>query len=106
MSPPQPYNFTSIPKVSKVDAFWEMKKSGKKQAPVYADIFVPKNTAMGVYVGLAALVFGGAIIWHIMWLAALGLLAVIVLLAIHLTRDETEEIITVAELKKLEGGAA
>ena len=101
-SPPPEYNYAVIPVVTKRDAFWEQKKKHKVAPLVYSDIEVPKNTAFGVYIGLAALVFGGAIVWHMYWLVLLGLLAVIVLLTIRLTSDISEETITVDELRKTE----
>ncbi len=98
-SPPVEYNYAVIPIVTSRDMFWEMKRLKKKQLPVYSDITVPKNTGYGVYIGLAALIFGGAVVWHIVWLAIVGLLAIIVLLVIRLTSDDTEETISVATLK-------
>jgi cytochrome o ubiquinol oxidase subunit 1 len=101
-SPPPEYNYATTPVVTQRDAFWVAKRKRKAEAPIYTDIEVPKNTGFGFLIGMAALVFAGAVIWHIVWLALLGLLAIIVLLTIRLTTDETERTITVAELRAME----
>jgi len=73
---------------------------------VYTDIHMPKNTSMGVVIGGLSFVFGFAIIWHIWWLAALGLAAIIVSLVIRLSDDDTEYVISAAEIEKLDRTAA
>lgn len=40
-SPPPFYNFTTIPEVSSIDAFWEMKHQGITETK-YQDIHIPK----------------------------------------------------------------
>lgn len=106
-SPAPHYNFAIIPKVSERDAFWEMKhsKHGKK-AENYEDIYMPKNTAAGIIVAAFALVGGFALIWHIWWLAAAGLMGIIISLIIRTTNDDSEYKISAASIKKLETGKA
>jgi cytochrome o ubiquinol oxidase subunit 1 len=101
-SPPQEYNYTVIPTVTHRDEFWEMKRRHHVTKPEYTDIWLPKNTGAGVIVGLFALIFGAAIIWHIIWLVIVGLVGVIITLIIRLTNDETEEKLTAAEVAKRE----
>ncbi|MDB5167580.1 MAG: hypothetical protein JWN26_725 [Candidatus Saccharibacteria bacterium] len=101
-SPPQEYNYTVIPTVTHRDEFWEMKRRHHVVKPEYTDIWLPKNTGAGVIVGLFALIFGAAIIWHIIWLVIVGLVGVIITLIIRLTNDETEEKLTAAEVAKRE----
>lgn len=101
-NPPKEYNFATIPVVHDRDAFWEMKKSGKKQPVVYTDIELPKNTSVGFLIGILSLAFGMAIVWHMWWLMVLSLLAVIIILAVRLTSDVEEHVITAAEVKKME----
>ncbi|WP_343033035.1 cbb3-type cytochrome c oxidase subunit I [Vogesella oryzae] len=78
-SPPPFYNFATLPQVHDIDAFTDMKEKGvaydiPKQ---YAPIHMPKNTAAGVYIGGFTLVCGFALIWHIWWLAIVGLVGII-----------------------------
>ena len=73
---------------------------------VYADINVPKNTPMGLIIGGLSFLAGFAVIWHIWWLAALGLAGVILSLIIRLSDDDSEYIISAAELEQLDRAAA
>lgn len=78
-SPPPFYNFAVVPQVHDIDAFTDMKEKGEAyRAPArYAPIHMPNNTSAGVVIGAFTTVMGFALIWHIWWLAALGLLGVI-----------------------------
>ena len=79
-SPPPFYNFAFIPEVHGVDAFWDEKQKTLKNKElgivhaqlVYEDIHMPKNTAVGVMLGLFALGFGFGLIWYIWWLVAVS----------------------------------
>ncbi|TGV19759.1 cytochrome o ubiquinol oxidase subunit I [Pseudoalteromonas sp. MEBiC 03607] len=79
-SPPQYYNFAKIPHVDDIDAWTDMKEKGLayKQEASYSPIHMPKNTSAGVLMSAALTTFCFAMIWHIWWLAAFGLLGAIV----------------------------
>ncbi|KPM78112.1 cytochrome o ubiquinol oxidase subunit I [Pseudoalteromonas sp. UCD-33C] len=79
-SPPQYYNFAKIPHVDDIDAWTDMKEKGLayKQEDSYRPIHMPKNTSAGVLMSAALTTFCFAMIWHIWWLAAFGLLGAIV----------------------------
>ncbi len=102
-SPPPEYNFAVIPTVHSRDAFWAMKQ--KKHAPKeveYEDIWLPKNSGAGFIIGIFALVFGGAIIWHIWWLMVIGLIGGIVTTIIKVTDDEPDYKLSAAKVAKHE----
>ncbi len=99
-SPPQFYNFTTIPQVSTRDAFTEMKKKGL-QNPVYEDIHIPKNTATGIYIAGFAFLVGFAFVWEIVWLAVVGMIGVIAVAIVRTFNEHNEYIITAAEVQKL-----
>ncbi|MDB6043062.1 MAG: cyoB [Gammaproteobacteria bacterium] len=82
-SPPPAYNFAVLPQVDSLDAFWAMKQRGPRRAAArYESIEVPRNSANGFVTAFFAVVTGFAMIWHIWWLAILGLVcAVLTLLA-------------------------
>jgi len=103
-SPVPFYNFAIIPGVHGRDAFWAMKQSGvaRSQHPQYQDIQLPKNSAMGIYIAGLSFVFGFCLIWHIWWLAAVGIVGVITCLIIRLSDDDSEYTMTAAELERLE----
>ena len=56
---------------------------------------------MGIYISAFSLAGGFALIWHIWWLAIIGLLGVITLLIVRSTDDETEYVIPAAEVRKI-----
>ncbi|MET1032928.1 MAG: cytochrome o ubiquinol oxidase subunit I [Candidatus Saccharimonadales bacterium] len=107
-SPPPEYNFANIPVASERDAFWEQKlgRIPSTSETTYKDIHVPKNTPLGMFVAGAAALAGFAIIWHLWWLAAIGLLGIITCIILRASDDDTERIITVAEIRAIETKAS
>jgi len=115
-SPPPFYNFAVIPTVHGRHAFWDMKHGDEsadsrlgrrlKSAPRYEDIHMPKSTGMGFYIGGASFVMGFALVWHIWWLAALGLAAIIVLAMVRSFDYETEYYVPKEEVAKIEAARA
>lgn len=109
-SPVQVYNFAVIPTVSGRDAFWEIKRVAHKAqlagaeilAPIYQDIVLPKNTGIGILIAGAAFLFGFGLIWHIWWLVITGLVAAITCLIIRSSDENTEYVITAAEVARAE----
>jgi cytochrome o ubiquinol oxidase subunit 1 len=82
-SPPPAYNFAVLPQVESLDAFWVMKQRGPMvPAEHYEPIEVPRNSPNGFITAFFAVVMGFALIWHIWWMAIVGLLcAALTLLA-------------------------
>ncbi|MEN3110299.1 cytochrome o ubiquinol oxidase subunit I [Uliginosibacterium paludis] len=78
-SPPPSYNFAVIPQVHDIDAFTDMKEKGVAYAAPahYAPIHMPRNTAAGIWIGGFSLILGFALIWHIWWLAIVGLIGIV-----------------------------
>ncbi len=102
-SPAPIYNFAVIPHVTTRDAFWEAKEHPSKVAPtVYTDIHLPKNTGFGVYIAAASFLLGFGLIWHIWWLAALGLIGIVSLIIVKTFDENSEYTITAAEVAKIE----
>lgn len=95
-SPPPEYNYAVIPTVTSRDEFWEMKKKKQPIYPGYTDIWLPRNSAVGIIIGGFSLMFGGAVIWHIVWLAVVGFVGIVMTLIIRLTSDEKEKKMTAA----------
>jgi cytochrome o ubiquinol oxidase subunit 1 len=63
---------------------------------------VPKNSAIGVATAFFASVIGFALIWHIWWLAVLGLLGVFLTLLVFAFRDEEEIEISAEQIARFE----
>jgi cytochrome o ubiquinol oxidase subunit I len=73
-SPPPEYNFAVLPQVESLDAFAAMKQGGLVAPPAhYESIEVPRNSPNGFVTAFFAVVTGFALIWHIWWMAILGL---------------------------------
>jgi cytochrome o ubiquinol oxidase subunit 1 len=102
-SPAPFYNFAVIPQVSGRDAWWETKHAKTAAEPEYTDILMPRNSPMGLIIASFAFVFGFAMIWHVGWLAVLGLAGVIVSAIVRTTSDkDSEYVVRAAEVAKLE----
>jgi len=66
-----------------VDAFWKMKKDGLDAPPTtYDSIDVPPRSPNGFVTAFFAVVTGFALIWHITWMAILGLVCATVTLMV------------------------
>src|SRR5262249_32197393 len=98
-SPPPAWNFAVLPRVSGRDAYWATKalahvnQGQPTQARRYEPIEVPKNTATGVVNAFFAVVIGFALIWHIWWMAVLGVFgAFVTFLAFAFRENEEVEI--------------
>lgn len=101
-SPPPVYNFALLSRVSERDAFWALKQSPKADKPVYKNIKMPKNTPVGLFIAFFAGLFGFAVIWHVWWLALVALIGVMTCIIWRISDDETEYIISAAEVERIE----
>jgi cytochrome o ubiquinol oxidase subunit 1 len=98
-SPPPAWNFAVLPRLAARDDYWNSKQGTHAThdqpalAREYQPIETPKKSAMGFINAFFAVVTGFALIWHIWWMAALGLLgAFVTLLAFAFRNDEEVEI--------------
>ena len=103
-SPPQYYNFAKIPHVDDIDAWTDMKEKGLayKQEVSYSPIHMPKNTSAGVLMSAALTTFCFAMIWHIWWLAAFGLLGAIVVFIKRCYTSDVDYYVQPDEIVELE----
>jgi len=102
-SPPPVYNFAIIPTVDQLDPLWA-KKKGKlpEQKKNYEDIHLPKNTAMGLYIGILSTIFGFAMTWQIYWLALVSFAAIITCLIVRLSSKNEHDMIPAAKVKEMD----
>jgi cytochrome o ubiquinol oxidase subunit I len=94
-SPPPAWNFAVLPKVAEIDAYWDLKQRAKPstqpaQARDYTAIEIPKNSATGFVTAFFAVVTGFALIWHIWWMAGLGVIGAFATLLAFAFRDQEE----------------
>jgi cytochrome o ubiquinol oxidase subunit 1 len=102
LSPPPFYNFAVIPQVTSRDEYFEVKKRGGLPKPIYEDIHMPKNTAAGIYIAAFAFAASFAFVWHITWLAIVGIIGVIVCFIARTFNEDIEYVLTAAEVEKFE----
>lgn len=77
-SPSAFYNFAVVPEIKSRDAFFDMKEKGEAypRPEKYAEIHMPKNSATGIIIAAFSVIFGFAMIWHIWWLAIVGVIGI------------------------------
>jgi cytochrome o ubiquinol oxidase subunit 1 len=101
-SPVPVYNFINIPKVTSRDAFWEMKKNKVKPNTTYEDIELPKNSSLGFFIAMSAFVVCFALVWHIWWMAIIGIIGVITLIIIRSLNEDTEYILSAKQVELID----
>jgi cytochrome o ubiquinol oxidase subunit I len=102
-SPPPAYNFAALPEVESLDAFWAMKQRGPVQpAEHYGAIEMPSNSPNGFVTAFFAVVTGFAMIWHIWWMAILGVACALLTLLIFGWRERGEVEISGTQLAAAE----
>jgi cytochrome o ubiquinol oxidase subunit I len=107
-SPPPAWNFAVLPRVAGADAYWNAKQrlqantNQVAQAREYKPIEMPKSSAIGFVNAFFAVVIGFALIWHIWWMAGLGLLGAFVTLLAFAFRNDEEVEITVEQIAQFD----
>jgi cytochrome o ubiquinol oxidase subunit 1 len=80
-----------------------MKRTGQTRVePAYEPIEMPRNSPTGFITAFFAVITGFSLIWHIWWLAILGLLAAAVTVLVAGWSDEREHEIPAAEIARIE----
>jgi len=104
-SPPAHYNFARVPVIRDIDAFADMKARGEvltQVAPSYEKIHMPKNTGAGFFIGMFSIVMGFALIWHIWWMAVLGLVGMIGSFILRSNNDDIDYYVPAHEVHETE----
>jgi cytochrome o ubiquinol oxidase subunit 1 len=104
-SPAPAYAFARLPIITARDEFWSMKERGLANSPdlePYEDIVLPRNSWLGIAIGASAFVTGFGIVWHLWWLAALGVIAILIAVIARGFDDDTEQVIPAAEVAALD----
>jgi cytochrome o ubiquinol oxidase subunit 1 len=110
-SPPPAWNFSRLPQVHGMDAYWGMKQRAKDDAagsgrPDPEAVEMPRNSVAGVVTAFFAVAFGFAMIWHIWWLVIGGLLGALAMVLVHAWRTETEQEIPTTMIRSYEDALA
>jgi cytochrome o ubiquinol oxidase subunit 1 len=107
-SPPPAWNFAVLPQVAEKDAFWAAKQrvlaGDDEPAPEaeYRPIEMPTRSPVGFITAFFAVVTGFALIWHIWWMAGLGLFGAFVAILVFAFRKHEEVEITAGELVRFD----
>ena len=104
-SPAPFYNFAFLPKVTSHDALTDMKNRGEyppKLGMTYEKIHMPRNTGAGFVVGMAGMVLGFALIWHMWWLVVVGFLTMIITVLVHSFNDDVDYYVSAEEVAEIE----
>ena len=103
-APPAEYNFAVLPTVTSRDAFVVAKRGNTAYRPPdrYVDIELPRNSATGVIIGLAAGSGAFGLVWHIGWLIILGLLGVVGAVVARSFVRNIHRTISAAEVERIE----
>jgi len=111
-SPPPPWNFARLPLVVGTDSFWTMKQisagrsatalgSDSTESPLQA-LHLPRGNPTGIFTAFFSVITGFALIWHIWWLAVVGLMGVLAVALRQAWRTDTEITIPVEEVAAFE----
>ena len=107
-SPPPAWNFPALPRVEGKDAFWTEKRrirGSSTEEPTslrYEPIEVPKNSATGFVTAFFAVLTGFALIWHIWWMAMLGLVGAFITILAFAWRERAEIEIPAALIERVD----
>jgi cytochrome o ubiquinol oxidase subunit 1 len=107
-SPPPAFNFAVLPTVTSDEPYWSNKQQARAKGqlltpePEYASIEVPRNSAVGFVTAFFAVITGFSAIWHIWWLAILGLVGAYAGFVAFAWRDRTESEIPAAEVARID----
>ena len=106
-SPPPLFNFAVMPNVKGEEPYWGMKSKAREAMqlstePAYEALEVPRNSPTGFITAFFAVVVGFALIWHIWWLAILGLVGAYATFVAFAWRDVAENIIPREEVARID----
>jgi len=106
-SPPPSFNFSVMPNVTGEEAYWGTKQRAIKEQrladePQYVPIEMPLNSPTGFVTAFFTTVTGFALIWHIWWQVAFGLLGAFATFVVFAWRDRVEHEITAEQLAKID----
>jgi cytochrome o ubiquinol oxidase subunit 1 len=106
-SPPPAFNFAVMPNITGAEAYWGIKQKALElqrltDLPDYKPIELPRNSPTGFVVAVFAVATGFALIWHIWWLVAVGLLGAFATFVAFAWRDHSEYELPAADLARLD----
>jgi cytochrome o ubiquinol oxidase subunit 1 len=103
-SPAPFYNFAHLPVITSVEQHWENKERGRAyaQPSKYEDIHMPRNTAAGLTIALFSTLMSFALVWHMWFIAGVGLVGAIVAFILRSYDRDTDYYVPAAEVARIE----
>jgi cytochrome o ubiquinol oxidase subunit 1 len=106
-SPPPAFNFAVLPNVQGEEPYWEIKRRAIESQqlaaePDYKDIEMPRNSPTGFITAFFCTITGFALIWHIWWMMAVGIVASYAVFVWFAWRDIEEYHIPAAEVARID----
>jgi cytochrome o ubiquinol oxidase subunit 1 len=106
-SPAPFFNFAVMPNVEGEEAYWGIKRRAIETQelapePHYSHVEMPLNSPVGVVTAFFASMTGFALIWHIWWMMALGLVCAFAGFVVFAWRDVHEFEVPFEELARVE----
>ena len=68
----------------------------------FVDLHIPRNTPVGIFMAVFAVILGFALIWRIYWLAAVGLIGAVVVALVQSWRTDREIRVPAEEIAAFE----
>ncbi|HEY3638764.1 MAG TPA: cytochrome o ubiquinol oxidase subunit I [Rhizomicrobium sp.] len=106
-SPPPVFNFAVLPHVEDTEAYWDVKQKARENPdlgaePHYEPIEMPHNSPTGFVCAFFSTIIGFALIWHIWWLMAVGLVGAYATFVVFAWRDVPDYVIPAAEVARID----
>jgi len=106
-SPPPYFNFAVMPNVKGEEHYWNIKQAARKRMalgpePEYEAIEMPRNSPTGFVTAFFGTVIGFALVWHIVWMAILGLAGAYATFVVFAWRDHGEEVVSRDEVARID----
>jgi cytochrome o ubiquinol oxidase subunit 1 len=106
-SPPPAFNFAVLPDVRGEEPYWEIKQRAIDTQqlgpePRYEPIEMPRNSPTGFITAFFATFTGFALIWHIWWLAGVGLVAAYATFVWFAWRDVPKYVVPAEEVAHID----
>ena len=103
--PPPVFNFAVLPNVEGEEPYWDIKRRAIETQqlsaePLYKPIHMPRNSPTGFVTAFFATLTGFALIWHIWWLAGVGLAAAYAIFVWYAWRDVVDYEIPAEEVAR------
>jgi len=106
-SPPPAFNYAVLPNVQGEEPYWHIKRRAIQTQqltaePDYKPIEMPRNSPTGFITAFFCTITGFALIWHIWWLVALGLVGAYAVFVWFAWRDHEEYVVPAEEVAQVD----